>query len=156
MATQAECADWLDMSVRRFRELIDEGVIDRAEKGDYDLKATIRQYVQNIREVAAGRSGEETVGKMADEARKMKAQADKAELEVAQIRGELIPADQIADVMHAAVQTMKTRLTAIPAKCAPLVGARDVAVAERVIREQVHAALTEIAQCEIIGTAEAA
>jgi len=154
MATQAECAEWLDMSERRFRELLDEGVIARADKGRYELKSVVGQYVRHIREVAAGRSGgDEQVSKSAADARKMQAQAEKAEIEVAQLRGELIPADQIADVVHAAVQTMKTRLTAIPAKAAVAVGARNVAVAEKVIREHVNEALTELAKAEIIGPA---
>lgn len=156
MATQTECADWLDMSERRFRELVDEGVIVRAEKGQYEVKTVVHQYVRHIREVAAGRGGGEgQIIKADEEARRMRALADKAELEVAQAKGELVPADQIGEAIGAAVQVMKTRLTAIPAKAAPLVGARDVAIAEKVIREQVHEALTELAQAEIIGPAQA-
>lgn len=154
MATQAECAEWLDISERRFRELLDEGVIERAEKGGYELRRVVQQYVRNLREVAAGRGGgEEQIVKATEEARRMKAQADKAELEVAQMRGELVPADQIAEALNAAVMVMKTRLGAVPAKAASAVGARDVAVAEKVIREHVNEALTELSQVEVAGAA---
>jgi phage terminase Nu1 subunit (DNA packaging protein) len=154
MATQAECADWLDLSERRFRELLDADVISRADKGQYEVKAVVREYVRHLREVAAGRGGGEAqVVKADEEARRMKAQADKAEIEVAQMRGELLAADEVAEVVQSAVQVMKTRLTAIPAKAAPMVGARDVAIAEKVIREHVHEALTELSQAEVFGPA---
>jgi terminase small subunit / prophage DNA-packing protein len=152
LSTQTECADWLDLSERRFRELIDAGVISRAEKSQYDVKAVVQQYVRHIREVAAGRGGGESqIDKAVEEARRMSALADKAELDVAQIRGELVPADAIADVLHTAIQVMKTRITAVPAKAAPLVGARNVAVAEKVIREHIHEALADLATIQVVG-----
>lgn len=152
MATQSECADWLDISERRLRELIDEGVIDRAEKGQYDVKAVVQQYVRNLREIAAGRGGGSGT-KAEDEARLAKAKADKAEMEAAQMRGELIPADTIAETLQSAVMVMKTRMLAVPPRAASEVGARNVASAEKVIRGHINEALTELSQVEVFGPA---
>ena len=89
-----------------------------------------------------------------EDARLQRAKADIAEMEAAEKRGELIPRNQIADVMHSAVVIMKTRLNAIPSKVAPLAhAAPSVAVAERYIREQVDEALDGLGKVEVIGAA---
>lgn len=150
MATQAECADWLDISERRFRELIDEGVIERADKSAYDLKTVVKQYVRNLRNVAAGRGGGEAQANKADEdARLARARADKAEMELAEARGILIPADQIGDAINSAVQIMRTRMLAVPTKAAPRVGAKDIAAAEKVIRDEIVEGLGELSRVEV-------
>lgn len=150
MATQAECAEWLDLSERRFRELIDEGVIARADKGAYDLKTVVQQYVRNVREVAAGRGGGESqASKAIEDTRLARSRADKAEMELAEARGLLVPAEQIADAINAAVQIMRTRVLAIPNKAAPRVGAKDLAAAEKVIRDEVQEALKELSTVQV-------
>ncbi len=147
MATQAECAEWLDISERRFRELLDEGVLTRADKGAYDHRAVVHQYIRHLREVAAGRGGATAQAVKADEdARLAKARADLAEMELAEKRGELVPVDQIGDALNSAVQIMRTRVLAIPTKAAPRVGAKDVAAAEGVIRAEVVEALSELSK----------
>lgn len=157
MATQAECAEWLDLSERRFRELLDEGVIERADKGAYDLKTVVQQYVRNLREVAAGRGGATSQANKADEdARLARARADKAEMELAEARGLLVPADQIGDALNSAVQIMRTRVLAIPTKAAPRVGAKDVAAAEQVIRAEVVEALSELSQVVVTAAKQIA
>ena len=157
MATQAECAEWLDLSERRFRELLDEGVIERADKGAYDLKTVVQQYVRNLREVAAGRGGAASQANKADEdARLARARADKAEMELAEARGLLVPADQIGEALNSAVQIMRTRVLAIPSKAAPRVGAKDVAAAEQVIRAEVVEALSELSQVVVTAAKQIA
>jgi len=155
MATQSECAEWLDLSERRFRELLDQGAIERAEKGQYDLKSVVQQYVRNIREVAAGRGGGEAQTVKADEeARLLRAKADKAEMEAQEMRGDLVPAAQIADTVNSAVIIMKTRLGAVPAKAAPLVaGVKSIPAVERVIRDNIEEALDELSKTEIVSAA---
>jgi phage terminase Nu1 subunit (DNA packaging protein) len=157
MATQAECAEWLDISERRVRELIDEGVIARANgKGGYDLKTVVQQYVRNLREVAAGRGGQEAQQeKGGHDARRAAALADKAEMEVAEMRGQLVPADEIRDALHSAVMIMKTRILAVPTKAAARLGVKDMAAAEKVIRDEVVEALEGLAKVEVAGAPRA-
>jgi len=156
MATQAECAEWLRISSRRFRELIDEGVISRADKGDYDVKSVVGEYVDNLREVAAGRGGGIQQANKADaDARKANAQAEMAELKAAEMRAALVPADEVATTLHEAVTMMKTSLLSIPAKAAARVGAKDVARAEQVIRDAVVEALEALTRVDVKGPAAA-
>ncbi len=154
MATQAECALWLDISERRFRELLDEGVITRAEKGQFDPRAVVTEYVRHLRTIASGRAGEqEQQARATADARKAAAQAEMAEMELAERKGELIPADEIGEVVAGAVQVMKTRMLGLPTKLAKLVGARDPAQAEKVIRAEVVEALTELSKVRVQGAA---
>ena len=154
MAKQSECAEWLDISERRFRELLDEGVIERADKGAYDLKTVVQQYVRNLREIAAGRGGGESqANKAGEDARLARARADKAEMELAEARGLLVPVDQFSDALNAAVQIMRTRVLAIPTKVAPRVGAKDIAAAEGVIRAEVFEALKELSTVQVRSAA---
>lgn len=158
MATQAECARWLRLSERRFRELVDEGVITKATgKGGYELETVVGEYVENLRQVAAGRGGDiEQKSKATEEARRQRLMGDKLELEVDEMRGSLVPIGQIARAWHSIVIILKTRLNAIPAKVAPLVGAPNPAHAETVIREQIHEALAELSRQEVRGPAATA
>lgn len=75
MATIAEAALHCDLSERRFRELLDEGVIARATRGSYDLDEVRVQYIRHIREAASGRAGE-TNALASEKARHAKEQAD--------------------------------------------------------------------------------
>lgn len=154
MATQVECAVHLDLSERRFRELVADGTISEAGKGAYNLDTVRIEYIRHLREAAAGRtpSNEDAANKAFEDARRAKAVADKAEMEVAKMRGQLIPADQVAETLHNAVSIMKTRIMAVPTKAAARCGAKNVAAAEKVIREEVVDALAELAQVEVAGT----
>lgn len=157
MATQAECAKLLGISERRFRELIDEGVIARRGAGEYDFFEVVPAYCANLREVAAGRGGgDEQVLRAREDARKAKAQADMAEIKAAEMRGLLVPADQVATALHEAVQMMKTSLLSIPAKAAARVGAKDTSRAEQVIKDEIHEALSALSRIEVKGPATAA
>lgn len=150
MATQAECARLIGMSERRFRELLDEGVFERRPAGQYDFFEIVPAYCERLRSVAAGRGGgEEQANKAIEDARKSRAQADLAEMKAAEMRGQLIPADQVQDAIHSAVKIMQTRLLAVAAKVAPRVGAKDVAQAEKVINEEVCEALEALGRIKV-------
>jgi phage terminase Nu1 subunit (DNA packaging protein) len=153
MATQAECAKHLGLSERRFIELVDAGTVERAPRGSYDLDAVRVAYIRHLRARAAGRGGGEGQAIKADEeARRVKLQADKLDLEIKEMRDELVPASEIADVLHSAVLIMKTRLGAVPAKAAPLVaGVKSIPAVERVIRDNFEEALAELAKVEVRG-----
>ena len=156
MATQAYCAKLLGISERRFRELIGEGVIPSAEKGSYDIELIVPAYCANLREVAAGRGGGEgQANKATAEARLAEAKAEKAEMEAAEMRGTLVPLADIEDPLHSAVQIMKTRLMAIPAKVASQIGAKNPAHAQETIRKHVVEALEGLSKIRVtrIGAA---
>lgn len=150
MATQAYCAKLLGISERRFRELIGEGVIPAATKGEYDIEVVVPAYCANLREVAAGRGGGGSQAIKADEdARKARAQADIAVMEAAEMKGQLVPVTEIAEPLQTAVQIMKTRIMAVPAKAATQVGAKNPAHAKQVIEKHVVEALEGLSKIRV-------
>jgi len=79
-----------------------------------------------------------------ESARLKKAQADKTELEVLVVRGELIPAEDVAGAWADMVSAMRAKLLAMPcAICAVLVGLgmRDI---EREIKDYLYNKLEEL------------
>lgn len=158
MATIAEAARHVDLSERRFSELLEAGVIERQDRGAYDLEKVRLAYIRYLRLRTLG-SSEKTsseLEKAADEARLAKAKADKAEMEAAEMRGELIPAEQVAEVLHGAIVIMKTRLNGIPARAAPLAcSAPSVAAAEAAIRLEVDEALGDLGKVDVIAVGNA-
>ena len=170
MATQLETAAKLGISDRWLRQLVADGVIKNAGRNGWDPldaarqliaahAATIERQKAEIASLTAQlqRSDGASAIKADEEARRMKALADKAEMEVAEMRGQLVPADQIAEALHGAIIIMKTRLAGIPAKVAPIAhAAPSVAAAEKLIRDQVDEALAELGKVEVAGTIAAA
>lgn len=169
MATQLEIAEKLGISDRWLRKLVEAGAIKDAGRNAWDL-ATVARELLAYRELEIDRLKAEnaslqaqlqrsegtSVVKADEDTRLAKAKADKAEMEVAEMRGQLIPTEQISDALHGAVVIMKTRLAGIPAKAAPLAhAAPSVAAAEKLIRDQVDEALAELGNVAIVATAPA-
>ena len=87
-------------------------------------------------------------GDIAEEKTRLtKAQADKAELEVSELEGQLIPAQLVQDTWTDFVANARAKLLALPSKIAHQVIALDkYAEAELLIKENVHDALSELAE----------
>lgn len=171
MATQAEVAAHLDVSDRWLRQLVADGYISGAVRGAWDADKARLEYLRHQRRELERMKAEnaslqaeinrlagdaQAGNKASSEARRTLAQAEKLEMDLAERRGELVPAEQIADAVHGAVLIMKTRLAAVPAKAAPLVGAENIPLAERIIRDQVEEALAELAKAKVIIAAAGA
>ena len=79
------------MSERRIQQLSREGVIPKAERGQYDLVGAVRGYVGYLRDLAVkAQAGAPDFG--AERARLIKAKADLAELGIARVADALSPA----------------------------------------------------------------
>ena len=98
MATNAQpigvIAKLLDLTERRVQQLSREGVVPKAERGQYDLVGAVRGYVAYLRDLAVrAQAGAPDFG--AERARLIKAKADLAEMDASGRRGELLPATSI-------------------------------------------------------------
>ncbi len=153
MATQAQCAKHLFVSERTFRKYIKAGAIKTVTKNNgYRLGDVREQYLTYLRNKVSGQSSDgdgSTLDK--ERTRRAKSLADKAEIEVAEMRNQLVPVDQVENAMMVMVSAMKTRLLAIPTTTAPLLGTSNIAATEKIIREQVCEALQELASTTVVG-----
>jgi terminase small subunit / prophage DNA-packing protein len=73
--TAAELADWIGVTTKTVYQLADRGIVIRAGRGCYDLRASIRGYAAHMRDLVAGRGAGEAMAAGAATARKRLAEA---------------------------------------------------------------------------------
>ncbi len=150
----ATIAKLLDLSPRRIRQLVDEGVIPRHERGRYELVPAVRGYINFLRERAVNADvGSDELGR--HRARKTKEEADQLEMKSGEMRRELIRSDEFHTMMISAFARVRAKILALPSKMAPLVFVEKTAArAESILRGAVHEALDELAATRIADDGE--
>lgn len=145
--TQAQVADVAGLTTRRLRQLESEDSgPPRLSKGGYSA----HEFGQWLRARIVGDCGVANDGKAydydAERARLTKAQADKTELEVAELRAELVRVPLVETHWQAMIAAMRARLVGLPSKIAPQVaGPDDLTRVQDMIQAGVYEALAEIA-----------
>ena len=93
-------AKLFNLTERRVQQLAKDGVIPKANKGKYELVACVQGYIHYLQERAMGKDSapQDTY---TERARLLKAQADKTELEVGTLKGNLL---QIGSTPYATVR----------------------------------------------------
>ncbi len=147
MATLADIADHLDLSVRSVSTLKRAGVFPEAQRAGHDLDAVRVAYIRHLRESAAGRSAAYgTLDLTAERARLAHAQAAKAERENAVAEGEFLPRDEIHIAVTGSFARVRSKLLALPPKLAPyLAPAMTPAKTQQILKDDIYAALDELA-----------
>jgi len=148
MASQRELAEHLDLSTKRISELIRDGILpSKMGRSPLNLDVCRIAYISYLRKLG-GYNKRSGGGDIAEEKTRLtKAQADKAELEVSELEGQLIPAQLVQDTWTDFVANARAKLLALPSKIAHQVIALDkYAEAELLIKENVHDALSELAE----------
>lgn len=148
MATQRELAEHLDLSVKRISELIRDGILpSKMGRSPLNLDVCRIAYISYLRKLG-GYNKRSGTGDIAEEKTKLTAaQARKAELEVEELEGNLIPAQLVEDTWSDYVSNARAKLLGIPSRVAHQVITVDkYAEAELIIKEQVHEALDELSE----------
>lgn len=139
-----ELAEWLGMSEGKIRELAREKRAVRLAVGEYDLKASVQTYTAHLREVAAGRGGEEAGLDLSRErARLASEQADAQALKNAALRGELVEASAVQAEWAGVIRSLRSGVLAVVSRVRqqlPHLTVHDVEVIDRELR----AALTAL------------
>jgi phage terminase Nu1 subunit (DNA packaging protein) len=144
----------LDLTERRVQQLSREGVIPKAERGEYDLVGAVRGYVVYLRDLAMkAQAGAPDFA--AERARLIRARADLAEMEAEGRRGELLSAELVEVAWTAVLARLRARLLVLPDRLAPycfeettIAGVRDQ------IRTAVREALDELAATPVVLAAD--
>lgn len=145
MASLEQVAKHLEMSQVAVSKLIREGVIDRQERGQYDVDDVRAQYIRHIRAVASGRAASGDLDLGAERARLAKEQADAKEMENAVERGELVYISDVSKQFQLQLTKVRTKLLAIPTKVAAEVHASaTIKEAKQIIEENIEDALREL------------
>jgi phage terminase Nu1 subunit (DNA packaging protein) len=139
----------LDLSERRIQQLSREGVIPKAERGQYDLIGSVRGYVRYLRDQAL-RAQAGAPDYAAERARFIRARADLAEMEAEEKRRSLIAVDEIEAAWIAVLALLRTRLLALPDRLAPQAFDQPtVGDTRNLIRTAIREVLDDLAEPDI-------
>lgn len=128
--------------------LKDRGIAVHLGHDAYDLERTVKAYVAHLRSIAAGRGGEEQGNSLTSErARLARVQADAQELKNAVLRGENVPAAEVARAWENLLRAVRSRLLAVPSRVRQAVPGLTVADMDRIDRE-VRDALQELGNAD--------
>lgn len=152
MATQAEFGTHVGVSQKTVSDLVARGILRTNARGKLDVDECRLAYCAHLRSVAGGGSGdiEVDLDLTKERARKAKEEADKLEMQNAQMRGELLARDDVNAAVVGAFARVRARMIGVPSKVAPLVVSMESpAEAEAAIRGAVYEALKELADTSI-------
>ncbi|MDD9745513.1 MULTISPECIES: terminase small subunit [Marinovum] len=139
-----DLCELLSLSSGALTDLKKRGIAVHLGHDAYDLKATVRAYVEHLRGVASGRGGEEhTVQLSAERARLAKEQADAQALKNAKVRGDLVEASEVERTWADVLRQVRARILAVPSRLRselPQLDTATVAALDRGLRD----ALTEL------------
>jgi phage terminase Nu1 subunit (DNA packaging protein) len=139
LATQLEAAAHVDLGDRRFRELIDDGVLQRSPPGEYVLEHVRIAYIRHLRKMAAGRGTKTDADLATERALLAREQRDTAALKNATARGELVSIEEVGRQVEVEYGVVRQRLLAIPGSIAEALGSmsnreeREAAIATAII-----------------------
>lgn len=143
-------ADMLDVTTRRVAQLCEEGILSKIKNGSFLLVPTIRNYIRYLKTKNDIERPED--GDMSDEFQKEhtlleKAKREKAELEVALMKGNVHASEDVEREMTKMLAAFRARVLSIPSKLAPRVAiTEDVTKIEDMIRNEVYSALKELSE----------
>jgi len=107
----------LDLDVRSIQELARSGIVVGAgERGRFLLAPSVRNYVRHLREIAAGRQGNE-LNAVDENARLKIVQRKNYELKNAALEGSLVNMDDLTEAWGVIVGTIKAMVLSIPSRC---------------------------------------
>lgn len=109
------------LSERRVQQLAAEGIVKREARGRYNLVDSVRGYCAYQQALNAGTEGEIETEYGDARTQKMRADADKAIMEAAQLAGSLIPWEIAAYSWNHMIGVFRAKLLNLPKKLAPVV-----------------------------------
>lgn len=142
LVTDEDLGALIGVSARQIRHLAQQGTLERAERGRFELGASIKALIDN----AAGDGSELNKQRV----RKLRAEADRVELELAKARGEVALIQEFKAVQTAAYTLIRTNVMQVPRRAAiTLLGEKSEARFKQVLTEELRLALTAAATMEL-------
>lgn len=147
MATQKDLAEHLFISPQAVGNLVKNGIITvHKGRSPVDIDFARREYLEHLRKTQNHYKKSGNSGDIVEESTRLKKfQADKAELEVNQLEGKLIPASLVRDTWSGLVGNAHAKFLNIPTNLAhQVLAAEDYNQATDLIKNSIHEALEEL------------
>ena len=136
------------LTERRVQQLARDGVIPKPEKNQYELIGSVRSYIEYLQQRAFGK-GVAPQDTHHERARLIKAQADMAEIDLAERTGQLVTVERIEADWIQMVTACRAKLLGIPTKTAyQIANLKDPEEVEKFLKRTIHEALLELANYE--------
>jgi len=110
-------AEFLEVTERRVRQLVDEGIAVKAARDRYRLRASVQAYCRYLKNLRDG-----TEDKKSEETRLTKARAESYEFELSVKRREFYPASEVDQALLTAATTLTSMLDGASARIASQLG----------------------------------
>ena len=144
-----EILDCTPMMLTHYKK---EGHLVQPSYGVYDLIPSIRNYIRRLKNKAQIETEDGVLDFQEEKARLTKMQADKAEMEVLEMSGELARIEDVVEAWQSQLMDMKGKLLSMPSKLATLVVDVDSpAEAQDLMDDHVREALQELSEYENKG-----
>ena len=143
----AAIAKMFNLTERRVRQLVEEGVISRAGYGRFDLIDTVSKYVTFLKLSSEG-IDENDVAESLDYEKWLheKAKREKAEIELSHIKKEMHRSEEVEKVLNHMVMAFRSKALSLPTKVAlMLINRDDSKHIEAILEQNIHEALHELA-----------
>lgn len=137
-----------NMTERRVRQLVEEGVIGRVGHGRFNLIDTVSRYITFLKMASEG-IDENDVSESLEYEKWLheKAKREKAEIELAHIKSEMHQSEEVEKVLNHMVMAFRSKMLSLPTKVAlMLVNKNDPKLIEAIIERDIHEALKEISE----------
>lgn len=112
-----QLAEFLDITDRRVRQLADEGIVVKAARDRYLLKASVQRYCRYLKNL---REGDDS--KKSEETKLTKVRAESQEFDLAVKRKEFYPAKEVDQALLHAATTLTTMQDGAAARIASTLG----------------------------------
>ena len=140
----ATIAKLLLISERRIYQLVKDGIIPKHERGRFELGPAVQGYIRFLQERQMG-GNESPTNYNTEKARLTKLQADFKEIELAELKGKLIPFELVLEAWMGHVANARAKLLAMPQKAAAqVVGVDSYVEIDQLLTVLVHESLDEL------------
>jgi terminase small subunit / prophage DNA-packing protein len=145
MASAAQAAKHIDLSERRFREMLDQDIFKRRPRGDYNLDVIRIAYIRNLRAAAEGRA--DGSANLTDQRTRLtKATADRAERRAALDAGKLVDIDDMVKLQSIENSVVRERLLSASGELQGSIGVENAEIVDSKLCE----ILTELSDANSI------
>ena len=149
VVTTAKLAETIGRTEQRVNQLAREGVLEKQSAGRWDFAQNMKMYIAFLEN---GRSGE-TLSleqqKLQAEVDYKRAQAETAELELAELRGEMHCSSDVGEMTALLVMAVRAAMLALPGRLAvDAAAASTAAEASAIIKAAVNEALEGLSKYE--------
>lgn len=145
-------AKLLMLTERRVQQLAKDGVIPKAEVGQYELAPAVQGYIRYLQDRMAGNAAQvDSIDYHKEKARKIKAEADMAEIEAKKRRGDAIDAQEVKRAWQLILGEVRANmLGATPARIAQMLrGIDEETEIKRIVREEIELAMSAASKTDV-------